>query len=374
MKILIAPQEFKGALTSAQAAQAIASAVAKARPEFGLDVAPLADGGPGTVEAFLSATPGQRKVTRVTGPLGQPVEAAWAMLENGTAVIEMAAASGLCLLEEASYDPLAASSYGTGELIRAALDAKAGRILVGAGGSATNDGGVGAAMALGARLLDEKAVDLPRAPSALARLSRVDLSGVDPRLSAVPLEVMTDVRNPLCGPEGASHVYGPQKGADAETCELLDANLARLARCVEAQLGKKLSGTPGSGAGGGLGFGLAALCGATISSGFDAVSAVLGLFSRIRAADLVVTGEGRLDEQSAYFKGPYALARLARMQHKRVVIFAGAVGVASGPVRAAFDELVVVTPPGTPLAEAKSRAFEFLQAAATRWASGLADR
>jgi glycerate kinase len=279
MKLLVAPQEFKGSLTSAQAARAIASGIAEAKPEWVIDVAPLADGGPGTVEAFLSARRGQRKTTLVEDPLGRPVEAGWALLEDGTAIIEMAAASGLNLLAEAEYAPLAASSFGTGALVRAALDAGAARVLVGAGGSATTDGGAGAAMALGARLFDAKGLELPRTPGALARLARLDVSGVDPRLAQVPVQVITDVHNPLCGPEGAAQVYGPQKGADAETCELLDAGLARLAATVEAQLGKKLATLPGSGAGGGLGYGLAALCGATISSGFDAVAGALGLFA-----------------------------------------------------------------------------------------------
>ncbi|MHB8878172.1 MAG: glycerate kinase family protein [Myxococcaceae bacterium] len=369
MKILVAPQELKGTLTAAQAAQAIATALTRTRPELELDVVPLADGGPGTVEAFLSSARGARQLTPVHDPLGRPVEAPWALLDDGTAVIEMATASGLGLVAEAERDPLSASSFGTGELVRAALDAGAKRILVGAGGSATNDGGVGAAVALGVRLFDARDGQLGQGPRELARLARLDLSGLDPRLGGVQLEAITDVRNPLCGPDGASLVYGPQKGADDETCELLDGLLARLAQTVTAQLGTRLDSASGSGAGGGLPFGLAALCGARISSGFEAISAVLKLFSRIQAADVVVTAEGRFDSQSAYFKGPFALARLARMQGKRVVIFAGEVAV--GADRATFDEVVAVSPPGLSKEELSKQAYRLLEAAAAKWAGTI---
>ncbi|MBI3182590.1 MAG: glycerate kinase [Myxococcales bacterium] len=367
--VLIAPQEFKGTLSAREAAEAIARGLRQSMPRVELDILPIADGGPGTVEAFLRAGSGEQRVTRVRDPLGRPVDAAWGLLDRGrTAVIEMAAASGLALLAEAERDLLRSDTTGTGELIRAALDAGCSQVLVGVGGSATTDGGAGAAKALGVCFLDASGSELAPNPESLRRLARIDTAGRDPRLGSAVLKVLTDVRNPLCGAEGAALVYGPQKGADPELATALDAVLERLAAIVRSQLGIDIEHAAGAGAGGGLAFGLAALCGGQLVSGFEAVSAALSLFVRVRKSSLVLTGEGRLDAQTAYFKGPFALARLARMQGKPVVLFAGSVAGAAS-AREAFDEVVAVTPPGLSPAEVKARASELLERAVAAWSA-----
>lgn len=365
--VLLAPQELKGSLTAVQAAEAIARGIRRAAPRVGLDLAPLADGGPGTVDAILGASRGERRSSQVSDPLGRPVAAGWALIDEGrTAVVEMAQASGLGLLREEEREPLRANTAGTGELIRVALDAGCERILVGAGGSATTDGGVGAAHVLGVRFLDGAGERLPPEPRFLSRLARIDLASRDRRLARARLLVLTDVRNPLCGREGAAQIYGPQKGADPRMAAELDRLLGHLAGIVRVQLGIDLQATPGAGAAGGLPFGLAACCGAEIVSGFEMISAALGLDSRVQRADWVITAEGRLDAQSAYFKGPYALGRLARARGKPVVLFTGAV---SEPTpREAFDQVIAVTPPGMSWREAQGRAAELLEGAAASWA------
>jgi glycerate 2-kinase len=294
------------------------------------------------------------------------VKARWGLLDGGkTAVVEMASAAGLALLQKAELDPMAAHTYGAGELIRAALDAHATRILVGAGGSATCDGGVGAASALGVAFLDEKGAHLPLGPKHLGRLAKIDRSRLDPRLASVQLEVLTDVRNPLLGDEGTARIYGPQKGADPDDVERLDNLLEQLARVAREPSGESWEKEAGAGAAGGLAFGLRSFCHAQLRRGFDVVSEALGLFGRVNECDLVITGEGQLDLQSAYFKGPYALGRLARMQKKRVVLFAGTVQGGSSGVREAFDEVVVV---GKGLNVDPSRAAQELEDAVARWA------
>ncbi len=371
MRILIAPQELKGTLTAVEAAEAIARGVRRARPDAELDVAPIADGGPGTVDVILSAVGGERRVTRVRGPLGALVDAAWAVIDGGdTAVVEMAAASGLTLLQPEELDPRRASTYGTGELVRAALDAGCRRIIIGVGGSATNDGGTGAAAALGMRFLDAGGAELPPGGSALAHLDRVDLGGRDARLGGTEMFVATDVVNPLCGPQGASAVYGPQKGADSAAVRELDAALAHLASVVWEQMGLDLANLPGAGAAGGLAYGLVVFCAGKITPGFALVADILGLEERIAAADVVVTGEGRLDSQTLQGKGPGEVAREAQLRRKHTVIFAGALDLSS-KARGPFDEVVVLCPPGMPLEEARAHAAEWLQREAEAWARRL---
>ncbi|MBS1151799.1 MAG: glycerate kinase [Myxococcaceae bacterium] len=365
-KVLIAPQEFKGTLTAAQAAQAIMRGFRSVHETAELNVVPIADGGAGTVDVLLAAGEGQERFTFVTDPIGRPVKARWGLIDAGkTAVIEMAAASGLSLLQQSERDPMKTHTYGTGELIRAALDAGATRILVGAGGSATCDGGVGAASALGVAFLDDKGGHLPLGPRHLGRLAKIDCSALDPRLAKVQLEVLTDVRNPLLGEEGSARIYGPQKGADLDDVERLDDLLEQLARVTREATGQAHEQEAGAGAAGGLGFGLRAFCHAQLRRGFDVISEALGLFAKVNECDLVITGEGQLDLQSAYFKGPYALGRLAHMQKKRVVLFAGAVLGGSSGVRDAFDEVVVV---GKGAQVEPERAAQQLEDAVTRWA------
>jgi len=366
VRLLIAPQEFKGSLSAADAARAMAEGLRRALPDAELDLAPMADGGPGTVEALVTAGGGRRLTTTVADPLGRPVEAAWGLLEEGrTAVVEMAAASGLVLLRPEERDARRASTYGTGQLIIAALEAGCRRLIIGLGGSATNDGGAGMAQALGARLTDEEGRELPPGGAALARLACIDVSGLDGRLRDCQVLGATDVTNPLCGPQGASAVYGPQKGASPADVQELDAALARYAAVIERDIGKRVADVPGAGAAGGIGAGLIAFLDAELRSGAELVAEVVGLEKRIAAADLVVTGEGRLDAQTAYGKTVATVARLARAQGRPVVALAGRVDDAQGACSALGLEAALSIMPGPlPEAEVMARAPELLAAAA----------
>jgi len=335
VRILVSPQEFKESLTARQAANAIAGGLQRALPDADLDLAPMADGGPGTVDVILSSRPGRLEKTTVQDPLGRPVQAAWAMLDDGpTAVIEMAAASGLVLLKPEERDPRRASTYGTGQLIRAALDSGCRRLIVGVGGSATNDGGAGMAQALGARLLDAAGHDLLPGGAALVALDRIDVSGLDARLKRCEITAATDAVNPLCGPSGASVVYGPQKGATPQVAAELDAALHHYADIVLRDLRLDIASLPGAGAAGGLGGGLVAFLGARIASGAELVAEVIDLPRRIGLADVVFTGEGRLDAQTAYGKSVSVIARLAKDAARPVIALGGSVEVDASTVAA----------------------------------------
>ncbi len=326
MRIIVAPQEYKGTLTAEEAAGAIAEGARRAVPDAEVETVPVPDGGPGTVRAVASVTGGERRVSRVQGPLGRPVGAEWALLPGGTAIIEMAAASGLGLLAEDERDARLTTTHGVGELVREALDAGAGRLIIGLGGSATNDGGAGMAVALGARLLDASGAELPPGGAALASLDRIDAGGLDPRIAGVEVTGASDVTNPLCGPEGASLVYGPQKGASPEAAHELDAALENYARVVERDLGVAVRDVPGAGAAGGLGAGIIAFLGARIRPGVDVVAEVVRLRERLDAADLLLTGEGRLDGQTRYGKTVAGVARLASEAGVPVIVVPGALG------------------------------------------------
>jgi glycerate kinase len=359
MRILVAPQEFKGSLTAKEAAAAIARGLRRALPAAPIDALPLADGGPGTVEALVDATGGSYREATCHDPLGRPIVARWGVLGDGaTAAIEMAGASGLLLLSEAERDPRATSTFGTGELVRAALDAGHRRIIVGAGGSATNDGGAGLAQALGALLLDADGGDLPSGGAALASLARIDVSGLDARLADCDVTVATDVLNPLCGPDGASLLYGPQKGATAEVARALDAALAHYAAVIERDLGIDVRDVRGAGAAGGLGAGLIAFCHAQVRPGFEVVAEAVGLSQRIARADAVITGEGRLDRQTGFGKTPGGVARAARRAGKRVI---AVVGSADPGAAAAFDAVYALTDVAASTADAIERADELLE-------------
>jgi glycerate kinase len=368
MRALIAPQEFKGTLSGREAAEAIARGVGAARPTWTLDVFALADGGPGTMDALLAARGGERHEGMVEDPLGRPVTAAYAVLPDRTALVEMAEASGLWRLRAEERDPYRASTYGTGQLVRAAIEAGCRTVIVGAGGSATNDGGAGAVEALGARLLDASGAPIPRGGAGLARLARVDLRGMHPALAASDLRVATDVRNPLLGPTGATAVFGPQKGADARAVETLEDSMAHYARVIADATGRDVSSEEGVGAAGGLAFGLVALAGARIVSGFDEVWRALDLPRRLPAADVVITGEGRLDGQTPFGKGPGALAREAQRLGKYVVCFAGA--ITGG--REMFDEAIQVSPEGARPPD-RSEAAALLESSARAWAARFGD-
>ncbi len=310
--IVVAPQEFKGSLTAIGAASAMADGLRRVWPAAVLDVAPVADGGPGTVAALLAATGGELRQARCRDPLGRQMTASYGVIDGGsTAIIEMAAASGLVLLTAAERDARVTSTEGTGDLVLAALEGGAGRVIIGLGGSATNDGGSGMARALGIRLLDAAGAELPPGGAALARLDRIDAGSKDPRLAGLVVLGATDVRNPLCGPQGASAVFGPQKGATPADVAELDAALARFARIVQRDLGAGIGDVPGAGAAGGLGAGLVAFLGAELRSGFALVAEAAQLEERIARATLVITGEGRLDGQSGFGKTTAGVARLA---------------------------------------------------------------
>jgi glycerate kinase len=365
MHVVVAPQEFKGSLTAIEAARAIADGVRRALPDASIDEAPVSDGGPGLVDALLAARGGERRAARVHDPLGRAIDAAWGMLPGGIAVIEMAAASGLVLLRDDERDPLLASTRGTGELIIAALDAGCREIIVGVGGSATVDAGAGAMQALGARVLDAVGGDLPPGGAPLARLHRIELSGVDARHAGVRVRVASDVRNPLYGDEGAAMVFGPQKGASAGDVETLDAALRRFAEVVLRDFGIDLQAIAGSGAAGGLGAGLVVAASATIEPGFPIVADAIGLRERIKPADLVITGEGRLDSQTAFGKAGAGVAGIARASGKPVIAIAGSISdydASSG----IFDAVEASTPAGMALHEAMRRGAELVAAAAER--------
>lgn len=326
MRILIAPQEFKGTLTAAEAAEAMGEGSRRAIPDAEIDLSPMSDGGPGMVDAVLAAAGGRTMRTDVHDPLGRPVEAEWGLLDGGAAVIEMAAAAGLTLLAAEERDPRVATSYGVGELVGAALDAGRRSITVGLGGSATNDGGAGMATALGARFLDSEGRELPPGGPALARLDRIDVSGLDERLREARIVAAADVTNPLCGPDGASLIYGPQKGASPEVARELDAALRRFGEALERDLGVRVMDVPGAGAAGGLGAGMLAILRAEIRPGFDVLAELTGLRDRMQAADLALTGEGRLDAQTSYGKTVERVARLAGECGAPVLVVAGAIG------------------------------------------------
>lgn len=327
MRILIAPDSFKECLSAPQVAEAIAEGVRRADPNADTDLAPMADGGEGTVDALVIATGGRRVRVRVTGPLGEPVNAEYGVLGDGrTAVIEMAAASGLPLVPAHRRDPRVTTTRGTGELMVAALEAGATRLIIGIGGSATNDGGAGMAQALGYSLIDESGAELPPGGAALSRLARIDGSRRHPRLGECEVLVACDVTNPLCGEHGASRVYGPQKGATLEMVEELDNALRHYGEMIERTLGVRVLDVPGAGAAGGLGAGLLAFAHGTLRSGVDLVAQACGLDARMARADAVFTGEGRLDAQTAHGKTVAGVARLARHRGVPVIALAGQLG------------------------------------------------
>lgn len=327
MKIVIAPDSFKDSLSAQGVADAIALGLAQVWPDAQLIKCPMADGGEGTVESILAACEGELRRTVVRGPLGAMVDAAWGWLpQSHTAIIEMAEASGLQLVPLAQRDACISSTFGTGQLIRAALEAGAQRVILAIGGSATNDGGAGAMQALGVKLLDAQGQTLSPGGLALAQLARVDLSDIDPRLAQVRFDIAADVDNPLCGPHGASAIFGPQKGASPEQVQSLDHALGHFADHCANVLNKDVRDEPGSGAAGGLGFAAKAFLGAQFKAGVEVVAELVGLADAVQNADLVITGEGRFDAQTLRGKTPFGVARIARQQGVPVIVIAGTLG------------------------------------------------
>lgn len=326
MKFVIAPNAFKGTLTASQAAAAIARGVREVFPDAEVIEIPVADGGDGTVEALVSARKGDYRSANVDGPLGDPVQARFGLIDSGhTAVVELATASGLALIP-AQRDPRGASTYGFGQLLDAARREGVSEIIAGIGGSATNDGGAGMAQALGYRLLDADGHDLARGGAALARLDRIEATGLDPGWASVRVRVASDVTNPLTGALGASAVYGPQKGASPADVKELDAALARLAAVIERDLGKSVRDLPGAGAAGGTGAGLVAFLSAALEPGAPLVVGATGFDEHLPGTDVVFTGEGRADEQTAYGKAPGEVAKRAAAAGIPVVLLAGSKG------------------------------------------------
>jgi glycerate kinase len=324
MRVVVAPNAFKGSLSASQAAHAMALGVLEVFPESEVIEVPVADGGDGTVDALVSAHRGTYLTEAVEGPLGDPVQATYGLIEGGrTGVVELASASGLTLIPAERRDPRKASTYGFGQLLQAVRRAGAGHVIAGIGGSATNDGGAGMAQALGYRLLDAAGRELPRGGAALARLDRIDPTGFDPTWHSVTVTVACDVTNPLTGPQGASTVYGPQKGADDEMIRELDAALARLAEVIERDLGKRVADVPGAGAAGGAGAGLMAFLDAGLVPGAPLIVEASGLDAQLRGAGLVITGEGRVDSQTAYGKAPGEVAKRAQAARIPVLLIAG---------------------------------------------------
>ena len=327
MKIVIAPDSFKDSLDAAGVARAIAQGLAGVLPQAELIECPMADGGEGTMDAILAATTGELRRETVRGPLGEPVEAGWGWLpETRTAIIEMAQASGLQLLATEQRDACRSSTWGTGQLIAAALDAGAKRIVLAIGGSATNDGGSGMLRALGLRLLDAEGQALEEGGLALSRLATLDASRLDARLAEVQVEVAADVDNPLCGPHGASAIFGPQKGASPEQVAALDQALGHFADHSAQALGEDVREFPGCGAAGGMGFAARAFMGARFRPGVEVVAELVGLDELVQGADLVITGEGRFDAQTLRGKTPLGVARVAKRHGAPVVVIAGTLG------------------------------------------------
>lgn len=369
MRVVIAPDSFKGSLSSNQAAAAvergILKAAAKAARKLEITKIPIADGGEGTVEAIVTGAGGEIIPARVLDPLGRELDSFFGILPDRTGVIEMAAASGLSLIKPEERNPLVTTSYGTGQLIKKALEAGCTRLIIGLGGSATNDGGVGMAQALGGVFLDRNQQPIRFGGGELGKIEKINLSGVDPKVVGTTVIVASDVKNILCGPDGASAVYGPQKGATPEMVAVLDRNLGHLAEKVKAELGKDIALIPGAGAAGGLGGGLMAFLNAKIRPGIEIVMELTGFREKIREADLIFTGEGATDFQTMFGKVPYGVAQVAGEYGKPVICISGTLGngyqkLYDAGIKAFFS---IVNRPMT-LAEAMERGGELLETTA----------
>lgn len=371
-RAVVAPDKFKGSLTAVEAAAAIERGIRAGAPSLeDVRVIPMADGGEGTVDAFLAG--GAERIARtIRGPLGEPVEAAFA-LAGSTAIVEMAAASGLALVAPGPGDPRRATTFGTGELVRAALDAGATHVVVGIGGSATNDGGAGFLQALGAQLLDASGRMLVSGGAALAEIERIDLRDFDARVDSARFEVAADVDNPLCGPNGASAIFGPQKGASADDVRVLDAALAHFADIAARTLGVDHRDDKGAGAAGGLGFALIAFAKAAVRPGVEIVAELRGLGPALDGADAVFTGEGSIDAQTLAGKTVAGVARLAHAAGVRAIVaFGGRVDPATAAQLAESGvSAVAIAEPALSLADAMRDAALLLERAAEKSAQNL---
>jgi glycerate kinase len=366
LKIVIAPDSFKGSLSATAAAEAAGRGVLRARPDAQTVIVPLADGGEGTVEALVRATGGRILPAAATDPLGKRIESFFGVLGDGeTAVVEMAAASGLPLVPEGKRNPMNTTSYGTGELIRAALNAGCSKLILGLGGSATNDGGVGMVQALGGIFKDSAGREIGRGGKELSRICLIDLSRLDPRLAKTKIIAASDVQNPLTGKTGASYIFGPQKGATAKMVEELDAGLKNLAEAIRRNLGIDVENQPGAGAAGGMGAACMAFLGAELRLGIDILLDATAFENKLQGAGLIITGEGRIDSQTLDGKTVSGVLRLARKAGVPVIALCGGVGPGGYDLleSGVCAVLSIANRPMT-LAEAQAGAEELLERAA----------
>jgi glycerate kinase len=376
MRVVFAPDSFKECLSAAAVARHLAAGWRRVRPHDDLVLLPMADGGEGTAETLVAATGGTMHRHTVTGPMGEPVAAGWALLGDGcTAVVEVAAASGLALVPPAARNPLWATTFGTGELVGAALDAGVSRLILALGGSATNDAGAGMAQALGYALQDSTGAPLLHGGAALASLASIDVRARHPRLAVCRVAAACDVDNPLCGPRGASAIFGPQKGATPAMVATLDAALAHWATVAARDMGRDVRDTPGAGAAGGLGAAAMVYLDATLRPGLDLVAEACGLRESLVDANLVVTGEGRLDAQSLGGKTPVGIARITRACGVPTVAIAGQSNLSAVEAQAAgFDRVHTLVRDGVDATEAQRAAGQHLEAVAEElardWPSG----
>ena len=367
MRIVIAPDSYKGSVSAVDVARAMERGVLKIFPDAEIHKIPIADGGEGTVEALVAATDGQVRQCEVTGPLGERIVANWGVLGDGvTAVMEMASASGLPLVAREKRNPRTATTYGTGELMRAILDAGLRKIIIGIGGSATNDGGAGMARALGVRFVDAMGKELPDGGAALAGLASIDLEGLDPRLQETQLTVACDVDNPLCGPRGASAVFGPQKGATLEIVAELDAALWHYSLIAQKTTGRLVAELPGAGAAGGLGAGLLLFTPAVLKPGVEIVLEAVRFSERVEGATFVLTGEGRTDFQTAFGKAPVGVARAAKRHRVPVFCLSGGLGEgADETLSQGIDAVLSICDRPMSLDECMAQGSQLIEAAST---------
>ena len=324
MKVVIAIDSLKGSLSSMEAGMAIKDGILAAKPDAEVIVKPLADGGEGTTDALIEGMNGERIDLTVTGPMHTPVDAYYGYLKDtNTAVMEMASAAGITLVPDSEKNPLLATSYGVGEMINDAIQRGCRNFIIGIGGSVTNDGGIGMLKALGVRFLDENGEDAGEGGQALAKVARIDVSGMNPLLKECHIQVACDVNNPLCGENGSTYVYGPQKGVTENQKKQLDEAMAHFAQITSKTLGTDYCNTPGAGAAGGLGFAFLSYLGATLIPGIELILNAVGLEQELSDADVVVTGEGRLDSQTVMGKAPVGIASLAKKYNKKVIAFCG---------------------------------------------------
>ncbi|MEN6413913.1 MAG: glycerate kinase [Veillonellales bacterium] len=368
MNIVVAPDSYKGSVSAMGVANAMEQGVLAVFPEATVQKLPIADGGEGTVEALVASTGGQMIQEEVVGPLGTPIKSYWGILGDGeTAIIEMAAASGLPLVPKDKRDPRITTTYGTGQLIQAALQKGLNKIIIGIGGSATNDGGAGMVQALGAKFLDASGTPLPQGGASLAKLAQIDLSGLDKRLAAADLMVACDVDNPLCGPRGASAVFGPQKGATSAMIAELDKALKIYAQLAAKATGKDIAECSGAGAAGGLGAGLLFFTNAKLRPGVEIVLEAAGFAAMVEAADLVITGEGRTDFQTAFGKAPVGVAKVAKQWKVPVVCLAGGLGQGADDVlQQGIDGLMSIIPQPMTLEECMENGAALIETATAR--------